>query len=81
MPETTPAGGVDAVIFDWGGTLEGYKSDITRTVVIGEPTDEFRKVYEIVSRGCVSGASTELVLRGKIGAPSEDLLVYRRKAS
>lgn len=40
----------DVVIFDWGGTLEGYKSDITRTVVIGEPTDEFRKVYEIVLR-------------------------------
>ncbi|MCC6791232.1 MAG: aminopeptidase P family protein [Thermomicrobiales bacterium] len=40
----------DVVIFDWGGTLEGYKSDITRTVFVGEPTDEFRKVYEIVSR-------------------------------
>jgi Xaa-Pro aminopeptidase len=40
----------DVVIFDWGATLEGYNSDITRTVFIGEPTEEFRKVYEIVLR-------------------------------
>lgn len=40
----------DVVIFDWGSTLDGYHSDITRTIVVGEPTDEFRKVYEIVTR-------------------------------
>jgi Xaa-Pro aminopeptidase len=40
----------DAVIFDWGGELNGYLSDMTRTVVIGEPTDEYRKVYDIVLR-------------------------------
>lgn len=40
----------DAVIFDWGGTLEGYHSDVTRTVHIGEPSEEFKKVYDIVRR-------------------------------
>lgn len=40
----------DAVIFDWGGLLNGYHSDVTRTVFIGNPTDEFRKVYDIVRR-------------------------------
>jgi Xaa-Pro aminopeptidase len=40
----------DVIVFDWGGTLKGYYSDITRTVVIGEPTDEFRTVYDIVRR-------------------------------
>ena len=40
----------DSVIFDWGGTLEGYFSDVTRTVHIGEPGEEFRRVYEIVGR-------------------------------
>lgn len=58
----------DVVIFDWGGTLEGYKSDITRTVVIGEPTDEFRKVYEIVSRA--NQATLDAV---KPGVPCEAL--------
>lgn len=40
----------DAVVFDWGGTIEGYNSDVTRTVHVGEPSEEFRKVYEIVGR-------------------------------
>jgi D-alanyl-D-alanine dipeptidase len=38
----------DAVIFDWGGEFEHYYSDVTRTVHIGEPEDEFRRVYDIV---------------------------------
>jgi Xaa-Pro aminopeptidase len=38
----------DSVIFDWGGPVGGYYSDVTRTVYIGEPEDEFRKVYDIV---------------------------------
>jgi D-alanyl-D-alanine dipeptidase len=40
----------DAVVFDWGSTYKGYHSDITRTVVIGEPSEEYRKVYDIVRR-------------------------------
>jgi Xaa-Pro aminopeptidase len=40
----------DAVIFDWGGTLDGYHSDVTRTVFVGQPTEKFRKVYDIVRR-------------------------------
>jgi len=38
----------DAVVFDFGGNVEGYKSDITRTVHVGEPGEEFRRVYRIV---------------------------------
>lgn len=38
----------DAVVFDWGGTLDGYRSDVTRTVVVGEPSAEFRRVYDVV---------------------------------
>lgn len=38
----------DSVIFDWGGTLEGYHSDVTRTVHVGEPSDEFRRIYDVV---------------------------------
>lgn len=38
----------DAVIFDWGGNLDGYNSDVTRTVHIGPPSDEFRTVYDVV---------------------------------
>jgi Xaa-Pro aminopeptidase len=38
----------DTVIFDWGGTLGGYHSDVTRTAHIGEPDEEYRRVYDIV---------------------------------
>ena len=38
----------DFVTLDFGARLNGYCSDITRTVVLGEPTDEQRKVYGIV---------------------------------
>lgn len=38
----------DAVIFDWGGVYEGYYSDMTRTVFVGQPTEEYRRVYETV---------------------------------
>jgi Xaa-Pro aminopeptidase len=58
----------DVVIFDWGGTLDGYHSDITRTVYIGEPTDEYRRVYEIVSRA--NQTTLEAV---KPGVPCERL--------
>jgi Xaa-Pro aminopeptidase len=38
----------DSVVFDWGGPVGGYYSDVTRTVHVGEPDDEFRTVYDIV---------------------------------
>ncbi len=40
----------DAVVFDFGGNIEGYHSDITRTVHVGEPSAEFRRVYDTVNR-------------------------------
>jgi Xaa-Pro aminopeptidase len=38
----------DAVVCDWGGTLEGYNSDVTRTAHVGEPSPEFVRAYEAV---------------------------------
>jgi Xaa-Pro aminopeptidase len=38
----------DAVVMDFGGMRDDYCSDITRTVFVGEPTDEAREVYSIV---------------------------------
>jgi Xaa-Pro aminopeptidase len=38
----------DVVVLDFGGTREGYFSDITRTVFVGEAEEEQRAVYEAV---------------------------------
>jgi Xaa-Pro aminopeptidase len=40
----------DMVVLDFGGLCEGYGSDTTRTVSVGEPSDEQRRVYEIVKQ-------------------------------
>jgi D-alanyl-D-alanine dipeptidase len=39
----------DMVVLDFGGLKDGYGSDTTRTVHVGEPTDEEREVFEIVA--------------------------------
>jgi Xaa-Pro aminopeptidase len=45
----------DMVVLDFGGTKDGYGSDTTRTVHVGEPTDEERKVHEIVEQAQQAG--------------------------
>lgn len=40
----------DAIIIDIGATLNGYKSDITRMVYLGEPSTEFLHAYEAVNQ-------------------------------
>ena len=38
----------DCVVLDFGGLMFGYGSDTSRTVCVGDPTDEIREVHEIV---------------------------------
>ena len=38
----------DMVVLDFGGTVDGYSSDTTRTVSVGDPSDEVQKVHDIV---------------------------------
>lgn len=38
----------DAVVFDFGSVWQHYWSDLTRTVHVGEPSGEFRFVYDTV---------------------------------
>ena len=40
----------DLVVIDMGGVLDGYCSDLTRTVAVGEPSDRARQSYGVVRR-------------------------------
>jgi D-alanyl-D-alanine dipeptidase len=45
----------DMVVLDFGGLKEGYGSDTSRTVHVGEPDDEERKVHDIVREAQEAG--------------------------
>jgi D-alanyl-D-alanine dipeptidase len=45
----------DLVVLDFGGTIKGYYSDITRTLAVGEPDAERRAAYEAVRVAQESG--------------------------
>jgi len=38
----------DMIVLDFGGLKDGYGSDTSRTIHVGEPTDEEREVHDIV---------------------------------
>ena len=40
----------DFIVFDMGCIYQGYCSDMTRTVVVGEPTAKHREIYDLVYR-------------------------------
>ncbi len=58
----------EAVVCDFGGTMDGYCSDLTRTVFTGEPPDEQREVYELLQQ-----AQETAVRRAVIGVTCEDV--------
>ncbi len=43
------------VLLDFGAVVDGWHSDMTRTFCVGEPTEEMRKVYDIVLRAQKAG--------------------------
>jgi len=45
----------DTVIIDVGALVDGYHSDMTRSYVIGEPTQQQRELYELVSQSQHAG--------------------------
>ena len=48
----------DGVVVDMGALYDGYCSDITRTFVLGEASEQFRKVYDTVLAAQETAAAT-----------------------
>jgi len=51
----------DAILLDFGGQLEGYQADITRTIHVGEPSEKFRHVYGVVREAQEAGVNAARV--------------------
>jgi Xaa-Pro aminopeptidase len=47
----------DAVVVDIGGSLDGYCSDTTRTLVVGEPPAGFPELYEVLQAAQEAGCA------------------------
>lgn len=56
----------DLVLCDFGGTMKGYCSDITRMYSVGEPTNEVLDVYAVLAEAQEAG-----VQAATVGAPCE----------
>jgi len=63
-PRTIGAG--EAVVCDFGGAMDGYCSDITRTVFTSDPPTEFLDLYAVLA-----GAQAAAVDAARVGTPCE----------
>lgn len=59
MPHAVPTDKVlrsgEFVTMDFGAVVDGYCSDMTRTVAIGRPSEEMERVYQIVLQAQLAG--------------------------
>ncbi|WP_312914418.1 Xaa-Pro peptidase family protein [Stenotrophomonas sp.] len=64
------------IIFDGGCRAGGYTSDITRTVVLGQPDDEIRKVFDIVLQAQTAALHTARpdVAMGEVDAAARKVI-------
>ena len=64
----------DLVLCDFGGTMDGYCSDITRMFHVGEPPAEVRDVYAVLVDAQEAG-----VRAATVGTPCEDVDAAARR--
>jgi Xaa-Pro aminopeptidase len=59
------------VLFDFGAQVAGYRSDMTRTLFVGEPTERDHGVYETVARAQAAAiAQLDACVDGELALPS-----------
>ena len=59
----------DLVIIDLGAAVDGYRSDMTRTFVLGDPTPQLERLLDAVTRSQAAGIS---LLRPGVAAQDVD---------
>jgi Xaa-Pro dipeptidase len=71
-PQTLREGSI--LMLDDGCQVEGYTSDITRTFVLGKPTDKMKAVFDLVQR-----AQSTALAAARAGVPTADVDAAARK--
>jgi Xaa-Pro dipeptidase len=74
-PSTRPLAEGDLVTVDWGATYEGYRSDITRTFVLGVPTPDMERIHDAVLAANQAGR-----LASRPGKPAQEVDRVARRA-
>ncbi|MBN1661435.1 MAG: aminopeptidase P family protein [Anaerolineae bacterium] len=74
-PSGRPLAEGDLVIVDWGTVYDGYRSDITRTFVLGTPTPEMVRIHDAVLAANQSGR-----LAARPGLPAQEVDRAARRA-
>ncbi|MGD8397840.1 MAG: Xaa-Pro peptidase family protein [Anaerolineae bacterium] len=77
-PSDRPMAPGELVIIDWGTVYAGYRSDITRTFVLGEPTPEMVEIHDAVLAANQSG---RLAARPSMPAQQVDRMARRAIAA
>ena len=59
------------LLFDFGAQVAGYRSDMTRTLFVGEPSDRDLELYQLVARAQAAAIDEfERAVQGQDGLPS-----------
>jgi Xaa-Pro dipeptidase len=60
----------DVILIDGGCAVEGYESDVTRTSVLGKPSDKVAKAFEIVRKS--QDAALDAARAGRLSGTVDD---------
>lgn len=74
-PSDRPLAEGDLLVIDWGTIFNGYRSDITRTFVLGVPTPEMVRIHDTVLAANQSGR-----LAARPGTPAQEVDRAARRA-
>jgi Xaa-Pro aminopeptidase len=70
-PSATEARSGAVALFDFGAQVGGYRSDMTRTLFVGEPAERDLAVYQLVARAQAAAiAELEACVDGELSLPS-----------
>jgi len=61
----------EPVLFDFGARVDGYGSDLSRTICLGTPDDTFKKVYDVVLGAQL--AALAIIKEGMTGEQSDSM--------